>query len=120
VYLVKEGTMSKRRLTISVMSGAVLGVICIIGGGVRAGGFAGNGLYLFAMWYNRVVMGLIIGLAGGWRIMDGPANRYVRGALLGFLVSAALFLSTGMRDMVAFFAGIVYGVIIEFAARRYD
>ncbi|MGA1795473.1 MAG: hypothetical protein ACMUIL_06375 [bacterium] len=111
--------MSKKRLTISVVTGAVLGVICIIGGSVRAGGFAGRGLYLFAMWYNRVIMGLIIGLAGGWRIVNGSLNRYIRGALLGLLVSLAFFLSTGMRDIVAFFAGIVYGVIIEFAARRY-
>jgi len=112
--------MLKKRLTISVVTGAVLGVICIIGGSVRAGGLAGNGLYLFAMWYNRVIMGLIIGLAGGWTIVNGPLNRYVRGGLLGFLVSAAFFLSTGMRDIVVLVAGFVYGFIIEFAARRYD
>jgi hypothetical protein len=112
--------MLKKRLTISVVTGAVLGVICIIGGSIRAGGFAGKELYLFAMWYNRVIMGLVIGLAGEWKIVNGPLNRYVRGGLLGFLVSAAFFLSTGMRDIVAFFAGIIYGLIIEYVARRYD
>lgn len=116
----KEGEVVKKRLTISVISGAILGLLCIIGGSIRAGGLEGNGLYLFAMWYNRVIMGLIIGFAGGWRIVDGPMNRYIRGALLGFLVSAAFFLSSGMQDIVALLAGIVYGLIIEYAARRYD
>ena len=110
----------KKRLTISVVAGAMLGVFCIIGGSVRAGGLAGNELYLFAMWYNRVIIGLTIGLAGRWQIVNGSRNRYIRGALLGFLVSAAFFLSTEMQDTIAFFAGIVYGVIIEYVAQRYD
>jgi hypothetical protein len=110
----------KKRLIVSVITGAALGVICIIGGSARAGGFAGNELYLLALWYNRVIMGLTIGLAGGWQIPNGPWNRYVRGAVLGFLVSAAFFLSTEMRDVVAFLAGVVYGLIIEFAVGRYD
>lgn len=110
----------KKRLIITVVTGTVLGIICIIGGSIRAGGIAGNRLYLFAMWYNRIIMGLIIGLAGGWTMVNGPLNRYIRGGLLGFLVSLAFFLSTGMRDVVALLAGIVYGLIIEFAARRYD
>jgi hypothetical protein len=110
----------KKRLKISVVAGALLGVFCVIGGSVRAGGLAGNESFLFAMWYNRVIIGLTIGLAGQWRLVNGARNRYVRGALLGLLVSSAFFLSTEMRDTIAFFAGIVYGVIIEFVVRGYD
>ncbi len=109
----------KKRLMISVGAGAVLGVFCIIGGSVRAGGLAGNELYVLAMWYNRVIIGLVIGLAGQWQLMSGPWNRYIRGGLLGFLVSAAFFLSTELQDGIAFFAGIVYGLIIEYVAQRY-
>jgi hypothetical protein len=109
-----------KRLKTSVVVGALLGVFCIIGGSVRAGGLAGNELYLLALWYNRVIIGLTIGLAGQWRLVNGARNRYIRGALLGFLVSSAFFLSTEMRDTIAFFAGIVYGVIIEYVAQRYD
>jgi hypothetical protein len=108
----------KKRLIVSVITGALLGVICIIGGSIRAGGLRGNELYLIALWYNRVIMGLMIGFAGGWQIVRGGANRYVRGALLGLLVSAAFFLSSGFRDPIAFVAGIVYGLIIEFVAAR--
>jgi hypothetical protein len=107
-----------KRLIVSVVAGAALGVLCIVGAQVRAGGIAGNELFLAAMWYNRVLMGLVIGLAGSWQIVGGPANRYVRGALLGLLVSGAFYVSSGLRDPIAFTVGIVYGIAIEFAARR--
>lgn len=112
--------MMKKRLTVSLITGALLGIVCIIGVGIRTGKLGGNGLFLLAMWYNRVVMGLMIGLAGGWQLVDGAWNRYLRGGLLGFLVSLAIFLSTGLRDVPAFLAGIVYGLIIEYVAGRYD
>lgn len=110
--------MSKR-LNVSLIAGAVLGVVCIAGLGVRSGGLAGKGLFAVALWYNRVIMGLVVGLAGAWQLVRTPANRYLRGALLGLLISAAFFLSTGLQDAVSFLAGIVYGLIIEAVAHRY-
>jgi hypothetical protein len=110
----------KKRLTVSVITGAALGVLCIIGGSVRAGGLAGHEVYLLAMWYNRVIIGLVIGLAGQWNVVNAPWNRYARGGLLGLLVSAAFFLSTEFQDGVAFGAGVVYGLIIEYVAQRYE
>lgn len=109
----------KKRLIVSIITGAVLGVICIIGGSSRAGGFAANLPYLAGMWYNRVIIGLVVGLGGQLQIVHGAANRYLRGALLGLLVSLAFWLSTGFRDPVAFVAGILYGVIVEFVAARW-
>jgi hypothetical protein len=111
--------MNKRLIT-SLITGALLGIICIIGGSIRAGGITGNGLYLTALWYNRVIIGLVVGLAGSWQITQSSLNRYIRGALLGLMVSAAFFLSSGMRDIIAFIAGIVYGIIIEYVAYRFD
>jgi hypothetical protein len=111
--------MNHRRLVVSLVSGALLGIVCIIGVGLRSGGFAGQGLFLLAMWYNRLIMGLVIGLADGLTLADGPANRYVRGAILGLAVSLAIFLSTEFRDVVSFLAGVVYGLIIEYVAARY-
>jgi hypothetical protein len=108
-----------KRLNTSLIAGAVLGVVCIAGLAVRSGGLAGKELYAVALWYNRVIMGLVVGLAGAWQIVQTPANRYLRGALVGLLISAAFFLSTGMRDVVSFLAGIVYGLIIEVVAYRY-
>jgi hypothetical protein len=107
--------MITKRLKISITVGAILGVFCIIGVGYRQG-YAGNSLFLFAMWYNRVIMGLIIGLAGHWM-----AKRYIlRGLILGTLVTSAFFFSTSFRDWPGFFAGIAYGVIIDYIATKYS
>ncbi len=109
----------KKRLIVSLVTGALLGVICIVGGSARAGGFGGNERYLLGLWYNRVIIGLVIGLAADLHLIAGPTNRYLRGALLGFLVSLAWFVSADMQDVVAFLAGILYGVIVEYVAHRY-
>jgi hypothetical protein len=70
------------------------------------------------MWYNRVIMGLVIGLADEIVIIKGEnsrmwTNAIIRGLLLGLIVSAAIFLSTEFRDIPSFFAGIIYGIIID-------
>lgn len=106
--------MLNKKLKISIITGALLGIICIIGGGIRMG-FSGNGLYLFALWYNRLIMGVLIGLS---KIKAGTAGLF-KGAFLGFLVSLAFYLSTGMNDLVSFLAGIVYGVIIVWVAKKF-
>ena len=103
-----------KKLTVSIISGSLLGIICIIGGGIRMG-FSGNGLYLFALWYNRLIMGILIGLTK----MNPGIPGLAKGGFLGLIVSLAFFLSTGMNDVISFLAGIVYGVIIVAVARRY-
>jgi len=108
-----------RRLLTAVIVGAILGVICIIGGATRGGGWTGNELHLIALWYNRVVMGLMIGLAGRWELVPSSLNRYVRGLLLGILVSLAFYLTSGFQDIIAFFAGGIYGLVIEYAVRKH-
>ncbi len=107
-----------RRVLEGVISGAVLGIFCIIGGSSRAGGFSGNELYLIGLWYNRVIMGLLIALSAQWEWTAGRGARYGRAAVLGFAVSLAFFLSTDMRDLLALMAGVVYGLIIEAVVGR--
>jgi len=60
-------------------------------------------------------LGIVIGLACG-RI--NTLQAIGRGAFLGLLVSFAFYSSTGFKDAIGFIAGIVYGVIIEYAALR--
>jgi len=105
-----------RRMRLCVLSGAVLGVFCIIGASVRSG-FERDALYLFSFWYNRLLMGVTIGLAV---TKADLAKSLGRGALLGLLVSFAFYSSTGFDDTVGFFAGVIYGMIIEYVAFRYD
>ncbi len=106
-----------KRILISTITGALLGVICIIGVGARVG-FSGNYLFLFSMWYNRLLMGFVIGLSGKLRILKSNKNPYLRGILLGLLVTLAHSISTGFRDIPSFFAGIVYGIIIDYVATK--
>ncbi|MFP4020772.1 MAG: hypothetical protein ACLFUK_04125 [Halanaerobium sp.] len=107
--------MKDKKLKVSIITGALLGVICIIGGGIRMG-FSDNGVYLFALWYNRLIMGVLIGLTEMKPGIDG----LIKGANLGLMVSLAFYLSTGLTDHISFFAGIVYGIIIVAAARKFE
>ena len=110
--------LNKKRLLVAIITGAILGVFCIIGVGSRIG--YGNYIFLLAMWYNRVVMGLLIGLSGEIRLTKGPINTVIRGFILGIIVSSTIFLSSEFRDVPSFFAGMVYGIIIDFVATRYE
>ena len=103
-----------KRMKVSLLAGAALGVVCIIGALIRSGGSSGAG-FLFALWFNRLLMGMVIGLMED--IKETP-HLILRGAVTGLLVSFAFYSADGFGDAVSFLAGIVYGVIIELAARK--
>ena len=103
-----------RRMVVCMVTGALLGIVCIVGAQLRSG-FEHEALYLFSFWFNRLLMGVVIGLAAGG--LDTP-RAIGRGALIGLLVSFAFYSSTGFNDIVGFLAGIVYGIIIEYAALK--
>ena len=108
--------MFTKRLKVSIALGAVLGVICIIGASVRSG-FQSDVTFLFSLWYNRVLLGLMLGLIG----TKLPLSKAItRGAFLGLVVSFSFYISTGFTDIVSFLAGILYGMIIEYVAIKYD
>ncbi len=108
----------KKRVFVAILSGAFLGVFCIIGVSSRLG-FVGNELFILSTWINRVIMGLVIGLAPYYQIQNNIKNIILRGAFLGFIISGSFFLATDLRDTLGFFAGIVYGVIIDLVATKY-
>ncbi|MBU0577125.1 hypothetical protein KJ742_03155 [Patescibacteria group bacterium] len=108
----------KKRMLLAIITGAVLGVFCIIGVGYRFG-YSGNELFLFATWFNRLLMGMVIGLAGSLIIIKGKYNALIRGALLGLIVSFSFYLATDFKDLTGFIAGIIYGVIIDYVASKY-
>lgn len=108
-----------RRIGIATLSGALLGILCIIGVGARIpGGYLPNMVFLIGMWYNRVIMGMLIGFAGDVNLFASAsenrlANAALRGLIFGILVSSAIFLSTEFRDLLSLFAGFAYGPIID-------
>jgi len=95
-----------------------LGIFCIIGAGMRLG-VQGNELFLLATWFNRVLIGLVVGLAGDVKISDGWKNAAIRGATLGLIVSLSFFLSTAFKDLAGFIAGIIYGLIADLVATKW-
>jgi hypothetical protein len=107
-----------KRLGLALITGIILGIFCVVGAAFRLG-WDGNQLLLFSLWYNRVIMGLLLGLAGSMVIVQGKLNWLLRGAGLGLVVSAAYFFTAGAQDWVSFLAGAVYGVIIEFILHKY-
>jgi hypothetical protein len=107
--------MFTKRMWICLVSGAILGVICIVGALVRSG-FKSDAYFLFSLWYNRLLLGLVIGAA--WKKFNLP-KTIVRGAILGLIVSFAFYSSTGFNDLISFLAGIIYGIIIEYVAFKY-
>ncbi|MFO7809837.1 MAG: hypothetical protein R6V47_00495 [Candidatus Delongbacteria bacterium] len=106
----------KKRAIIGLILGAVLGVFCIIGVNTRMGDQV-TGLFLFATWFNRVVMGLMIGFYTP--ATGNLLHSAVRGGLLGLIVSFSLYSATEFIDTPGFIAGIVYGVIIDVLATKF-
>jgi uncharacterized membrane protein len=100
--------MSKR-LKLALIGGAALGIICVVGAYLRSGGSA-TPTFVFSLWFNRVIIGLVVGAP--WDTASKSKNL-LRGAILGLLVSFAFYSSTGFEDHISFIAGVVYGVILE-------
>lgn len=98
-----------KRLKLALIGGAVLGVVCVVGAYLRSGSSA-SPAFIFALWYNRVIIGLAIGAP--WKTTS-KNMALLRGATLGLMVSFAFYSATGFADPISFIAGIVYGVILE-------
>jgi len=71
--------------------GIILGIFCIIGASVRSG-FQSDTVFLFSLWYNRLVLGIMIGFTS--RLNNLPKSLG-RGAILGLVVSFAFYSSIG-------------------------
>lgn len=98
-----------QRLVLGLGLGALLGIVCILGAFLRMPGELST-LYLFSFWFNRLLMGLVIGLFS--RPKDLKLGL-IRGLFLGAFVSFAFYSATEFRDLMGFMAGLAYGVIIE-------
>lgn len=100
-----------QRLVLGLGLGALLGIACILGASLRMPGEL-SGVYLFSFWFNRLLMGLVIGLFSKPKTIS---IAILRGIFLGALVSFAFYSATEFKDLMGFLAGVVYGFIIETA-----
>jgi len=77
-----------KRLRDALIGGALLGVVCVVGAYLRSGG-AASPLFVFSLWYNRVIIGLAVGAP--WKETT-RTRAILRGAVLGLAVSFAWLL----------------------------
>ena len=98
-----------KRMKEALIGGALLGIVCVVGAYIRSGS-AASPVFVFSLWYNRVIIGLVIGAP--WE-ETGRNKSLLRGAVLGLLVSFAFYSTSGFQDPISFAAGIVYGALIE-------
>ena len=104
-----------KRVLIGIISGAILGVVCILGASMRSSEPLGT-VYLFSFWFNRVLIGLVVGLIS----KNTLKLRIVHGALFGTLISFGFYSATAFKDIVGFLAGIIYGVLIALVIYYFD
>lgn len=106
--------MDLKRLNICFILGVLAGVVCLIGNMLT-----GATPYLIAAWYNRVILGVLIGLAGELKIYkeeDNIINSILRGAFIGAFVSLGFAFFLGSVLILFFLAGIVFGIVIDLIA----
>lgn len=104
-----------KRVLIATGVGTILGIFCIIGQSLRmpSNPMPNATIYLIAAWYNRVIMGILIGFAGEWNLLknDSALNVIFRGAILGTVVSISFGLLQQRIEIMYFFAGILWGIL---------
>ena len=90
-----------------------MGIFCVVGASQRLTAIE-NKLFFLALFYNRVIIGFVIGLSDKIVLVKGKKNPIFRGILLGGVVGLGFFLSTGMKDPSGLYAALVYGLLIDF------
>ena len=116
--------MNKKRMGLSLIIAAIFGIFCawgtnnfLISSGTLTAGFILP--FVITVFYARLLMGLVIGLADNIKILAGKyKNSALRGAILGAIVSIVIAFYGGGEIFVA--AGIVYGIIIDLVATSFS
>ncbi len=112
-----------KRLIIGIVMGAFLGIFCVIGVSLRLPNpvYPNATIYLTGAWYNRVVMGALIGLAGGIKLYkdeNNIVNSIIRGAIIGAFVSVGFSFLSQSITLTYFLAGIAWGIVNDLVTTR--
>ncbi|WP_455276710.1 hypothetical protein [[Eubacterium] cellulosolvens] len=111
--------MNIKRMLISLVVSALCGVFCAYGTStVEIPGFEVTMPYLLTIFYNRLLMGFVIGLAGSVRILKKESfNSIIRGIVIGAIISVGISFYGGGFAFIG--AGILYGALTDFLATRF-
>jgi hypothetical protein len=107
-----------KRMLVSLLLAAFFGLGCAYGTStVEIPGFTVTMPYLETIFYARLLMGFMIGLAGGVVLLKGATkNAVLRGAVIGAISSVSISFYGGAEVFIA--AGIVYGIITDVVATK--
>ena len=107
-----------KRLIISLIIGALSGLFCIFWTYLEMSSFKTTLQYLLTLFYNRLLIGFTVAISESLKIINrDPQNSILRGAIIGAIISVALYIQTGSLSFIP--AGIVFGVIADFLATKY-
>ena len=106
------------RTLISAGLGAILGIFCIIGVSQRIPAviLTTSSIYLLGAWYNRLIMGIMIGLAGELHFLGEKyriIESIIRGIVIGAIISVSFSFLIQQPTWTYFFAGTAYGLVID-------
>lgn len=109
-----------KRLLIGTLAGALLGVVCILGVAQRlpTAPVPSETGYLANAWFQRLIMGVIVGLAGNLRLFGAPQglpNAALRGLLIGAFTSVSFAFLGQQTTWTYFAAGLGFGLVADLA-----
>jgi hypothetical protein len=108
--------MNTRRVLMSIVLGIIFGAICAFGSAGNLPSGVPAAPILATIFYNRVLLGLVIGIAGGIEVH--PA---LRGTVFGAIVSIAIAIPSGISGgAILIAAGVIYGIITDVLATKYS
>ena len=111
--------MEMKRLAIALVIGMLAGIFCAYGTTmVNVPGLVVNMPILAMIFYNRLLIGLTVGLAGGVVLVKGKMlNSALRGIILGALVSIGISFNGGGEILILL--GMIYGLVADLLATKF-
>ncbi len=104
--------MINKKMKISISVSIILGILCIVGAYLRG---ITDVQSLSAIFYNRILLGFILGLVVASRDFS---KSIARGFIIGLIVSFAYYSANSYADVVTFVVGPIYGMIIEYVTYK--
>ncbi|MFX1537710.1 MAG: hypothetical protein ACFFDI_26230 [Promethearchaeota archaeon] len=108
--------MNIKRIILGIIFGVVAGILCVFGNILLTPSWTGNEGFLVIAFWNRVILGLLIGFAGDLKLVQSetaPLNAIIRGAIFGAIVSLHLAFFSNVFSFLFFLMGIVFGAAID-------
>ena len=116
--------MNSKRIILGIVLGAIFGIICATGAFILLSSepsIPNLTMYLAGAFYNRIIMGFLIGLASEIKIVkdkNNIINSIIRGAILGILVSTGFAFFNVYLNINFFIMGIVFGVLNDLISTK--